>query len=176
MILEGPILKTNGYKHCSIIHCPAIHIKIQAVMFPVLLDIVRKKHGIPENTLPDLTTALLLLYHIPSEPLEHGTHIIQKFVILLYDRTSKCSDYGSYTYVGQLLSISVILELLTVATPIHGLPDSLCCSRVALIDEICRSLCENCHLNTKFSSGFVNVVYPSLLYTRRIHLNTQHCV
>ena len=62
-------------------------------MFPALLDIVRRKHGI----LPELTTALLLLYHIPNDPMEHGTHIIQRFAILLYDRTSKCADYTSFS-------------------------------------------------------------------------------
>ena len=38
-------------------------------------------------------------------------------------------------HIGELLSISMIQELLTVAAPIHGLPASLCCSREALIDE-----------------------------------------
>ena len=63
-------------------------------MFPALLNIVRRKHGIPENALPELTTALLLIVAYTQWNM-YGTHIILRFVILLFDRTSKCADYGS---------------------------------------------------------------------------------
>ena len=44
------------------------------------------------NALSELTHALLTLSHAPSEPTEDVLHTIQRFVILLYDRTSKCVD------------------------------------------------------------------------------------
>ena len=127
-------------------------------------------HGIPENALPELTIiAPFISYCIPNEPLEHVTHIIQRFVILLYDRTSKCADYGSYRSASVHIQPQLVVqELLTVAASIHGFPDPLCCSRVALIGEICRFHCEN------FFVRFCQCA--SLLCARRMHLNTQHCV
>jgi len=38
------------------------------------------------NALPELTPALVTLSHAPREPTEDTLHIIQRFVILLYDR------------------------------------------------------------------------------------------
>jgi len=44
------------------------------------------------NSLPELTNALLTLAHAPTELPEESMHTIGRFVILLYDRTSTCTD------------------------------------------------------------------------------------
>lgn len=44
------------------------------------------------NTLPELTDALLSLANAPTSIQEDTMHVIERFVILLYDRTSKCKD------------------------------------------------------------------------------------
>ena len=44
------------------------------------------------NSFPDLTAALLELAHAPAEISEQCMHIIERFVILIYDRTSTCTD------------------------------------------------------------------------------------
>ncbi len=44
------------------------------------------------NVQPELTDALLQLSCAPSEVPEDVMHIIERFVILLYDRTSQCTD------------------------------------------------------------------------------------
>ena len=44
------------------------------------------------NALPDLTDALLTLFSAPSFIEEDVIHIIERFVILMYDRTSTCHD------------------------------------------------------------------------------------
>ncbi|KAG0717816.1 hypothetical protein GWK47_053675 [Chionoecetes opilio] len=44
------------------------------------------------NTLPELTDALLSLAKAPTSIQEDTMHVIERFVILLYDRTSKCKD------------------------------------------------------------------------------------
>ena len=42
------------------------------------------------NSLPELTDALLSLANAPTRLQEDTMHVIERFVILLYDRTSKC--------------------------------------------------------------------------------------
>ena len=42
------------------------------------------------NSLPELTDALLSLANAPTSLQEDTMHVIERFVILLYDRTSKC--------------------------------------------------------------------------------------
>ena len=42
--------------------------------------------------LPELTDALLKLSCAPSDIPEDAMHIIERFVILLYDRTATCTD------------------------------------------------------------------------------------
>ena len=44
------------------------------------------------NSLPELTDALLSLANAPTSLQEDTMHVIERFVILLYDRTSKCKD------------------------------------------------------------------------------------
>ena len=44
------------------------------------------------NTLPELTDALLSLANAPTSIQEDTMHVIERFVILQYDRTSKCKD------------------------------------------------------------------------------------
>ena len=44
------------------------------------------------NVLPELTDALLQLSSAPSEIPEYVMQSIERFVILLYDRTSTCTD------------------------------------------------------------------------------------
>lgn len=44
------------------------------------------------NSFPDLTAALLELAHAPAEISEQCMHIIERFVILIYDRTSTCTE------------------------------------------------------------------------------------
>jgi len=44
------------------------------------------------TVLPELTEALLLLSSAPRDIPDDATRIIERFVILLYDRTSKCTD------------------------------------------------------------------------------------
>ena len=44
------------------------------------------------NLFPDLNGALLELAHAPAEISEQCMHIIERFVILIYDRTSTCTD------------------------------------------------------------------------------------
>ena len=51
----------------------------------------KKKAWSTWNALSELTHALLTLSHAPSEPTEDVLHI-KRFVILLYDRNSKCVD------------------------------------------------------------------------------------
>ncbi len=40
------------------------------------------------NSFPELTNALLELAHAPTEIPEQSMHVIERFVILIYDRTS----------------------------------------------------------------------------------------
>ena len=44
------------------------------------------------NLFPDLNGALLELAHAPAEISEQCMHIIERFVILIYDRKSTCTD------------------------------------------------------------------------------------
>ena len=44
------------------------------------------------NSLPELTDALLSLANAPTSLQEDTMHVIDRFVILLYDRTTKCND------------------------------------------------------------------------------------
>ena len=44
------------------------------------------------NAFPELTNALLDLAHAPTEVSEQSMHAIERFVILLYDRTSTCTE------------------------------------------------------------------------------------
>ncbi|KAL8561151.1 hypothetical protein ACOMHN_054522 [Nucella lapillus] len=44
------------------------------------------------TVLPELTEALLLLFSAPRDIPDDAMRIIERFVILLYDRTSKCTD------------------------------------------------------------------------------------
>ena len=44
------------------------------------------------NEFPELTNALLELAHTPTEISEQATYAIERFVILIYDRTSTCTD------------------------------------------------------------------------------------
>ena len=44
------------------------------------------------NALPDLTDVLLTLSRAPSFIEEDVIHIIERFVILMYDRTGTCHD------------------------------------------------------------------------------------
>ena len=44
------------------------------------------------NSLPELTDALLRLACAPTEIPEHSMQAIERFVILMYDRTSTCTD------------------------------------------------------------------------------------
>ena len=44
------------------------------------------------NSFPEQTNALLNLSQSPTEIPEHYMHTIERFVILLYDRTSTCTD------------------------------------------------------------------------------------
>ena len=44
------------------------------------------------NSFPELTNALLELAHAPTEIPEQSMHVIERFVILMYDRTSTCTD------------------------------------------------------------------------------------
>ena len=44
------------------------------------------------NVQPELTDALLQLSCAPNEVLEDVMHAIERFIILLYDRTSQCTD------------------------------------------------------------------------------------
>ena len=44
------------------------------------------------NALPELTEALLKLSYAPSDIQEDVIHTIERFVILMYDRTSTCTD------------------------------------------------------------------------------------
>ena len=44
------------------------------------------------NTLPELTDALLSLANAPTSIQEDTMHVIERFVILLYDLTTKCKD------------------------------------------------------------------------------------
>ena len=55
-----------------------------------------------KNAVPELITALLILYYTPNEPMKYVTHIVQS---LLYDRTSKI-NVQTMVHIGQLLSIS----------------------------------------------------------------------
>ena len=44
------------------------------------------------NSFSDLTAALLELAHAPTEIPERTMNVIERFVILMYDRTSTCTD------------------------------------------------------------------------------------
>jgi len=55
----------------------------------VLLDVIRRLRA---KILPELTEALLLLSSAPRDIPDDAMRIIERFVILLYDRTSKCTD------------------------------------------------------------------------------------
>ena len=44
------------------------------------------------NSLPELTDALLSLANAPTSLQEDTMHVIERFVILMYDRTSKCKE------------------------------------------------------------------------------------
>ena len=44
------------------------------------------------KSFPELTNALLELAHAPTEISEQAIHVIEMFVILIYDRTSTCTD------------------------------------------------------------------------------------
>ena len=47
------------------------------------------------NSLPQLSDALLSLANAPTSLQEDTMHVIERFVILLYDRTSKCKDVNN---------------------------------------------------------------------------------
>ena len=53
---------------------------------------VKKSAWATWNSLPELTDALLSLANAPTSLQEDTMHVIERFVILLYDRTSKCKD------------------------------------------------------------------------------------
>ena len=44
------------------------------------------------NSFPELTNALLELAHAPTEISKQAMHVIEMFVILIYYRTSTCTD------------------------------------------------------------------------------------
>ena len=51
-----------------------------------------KKMAWNSNALPELTETLLKLSCAPSDIQEDVIHTIERFVILMYDRTSTCTD------------------------------------------------------------------------------------
>ena len=52
----------------------------------------KKTAWVAWNSLPELTDALLRLACAPTEIPEHSMQAIERFVILMYDRTSTCTD------------------------------------------------------------------------------------
>ena len=44
------------------------------------------------NSFPEFTAVLLELAHGPAEISDQCMHVIERFVILIYDRTSACTD------------------------------------------------------------------------------------
>ena len=49
------------------------------------------------NAFPELTDALLELAHVPTEVTEQTMKVIERFTVLLYERTSTCTDVDKAT-------------------------------------------------------------------------------
>ncbi|KAG0719155.1 hypothetical protein GWK47_051077 [Chionoecetes opilio] len=79
------------------------------------------------NTLPELTDALLSLANAPTSIQEDTMHVIERFVILLYDRTSKCKDVNKARK-----------KLFAKKSSVQEHPANLRCSGAAC-EEICPS-------------------------------------